>query len=183
MDSVRNSIFYRFLFGGGMFFDLCKWIILFLVIIIVITKFWVTVFFVDGLSMEPTIHDGELVILDRYNGAEKPNRSDVVAVKYPGDPDHKKYVKRVIALPGETIEVKQGKVYIENVLLKEDYLPVDLETYPDGVWRLNDKEYFLMGDNRPGSNDSRYFGPVEKRFFLGKATYILYPRLRDTDKL
>lgn len=183
MDLVKNSIFYRFLFGGGMFFDLCKWIILLLVVIIVITKFWVTVFFVDGLSMEPTIHDGELVVLDRYNGSENPKRSDVVAVKYPGDPDHKKYVKRVIGLPGEKIEVKQGKVYIQEVLLKENYLPIDLDTHPDGVWKLNDKEFFLMGDNRPGSNDSRYFGPVEKRFFLGKATYTLYPRLRNTDKL
>jgi signal peptidase I len=174
-----NSFFNKILFGGGVLFDLCKWVILFVVVVILIVKFWFTFFIVDGISMEPNLHDKEIVLLkvSAYNSAD-PKRGDVVAVKYPGDPEHKKYVKRVVGLPGEKIEIKNDQVYIDGKLDVEEFLPYGTQTRPDKAWQLSSIEYFLMGDNRPGSNDSRYFGPVEKRFITGEATTIVFPRFR-----
>lgn len=181
-----NDIFNKILYGGGIIFDLFKWVIMAVVILVVINKFWLTIFFVDGLSMFPTLKDKEVVLLQKnsytYND---PQRSDIVAVKYPGDPDHKKYVKRVVGLPGEKLTIKNGKVYINDKLLEVEskYLQPDVYSEPNGEWTMGTNEYFLMGDNRPGSNDSRYFGPVEKRFISGKAKAIIFPRERDLSKL
>lgn len=171
---MNQKIINRILFGGGLFFDLTKWVIFIAVILILVLKFWVSIFIVDGMSMEPTLHDKELVLLQKNNS--EPERGDIVVVRYPGDPDKKKYVKRVVGMPKEKVEVEEGKVYINDKELEQHYLPFDVTTDQDGLWTLNDKEYFLMGDNRSNSNDSRYFGGVEKRFFWGKAIFILYPR-------
>lgn len=176
---MGRDFFYKILFGGGVFFDLCKWSILLIVVAVLVTRFWVSVFIVDGASMDPNLADNELVLLSlsAYNKSD-PKREDVVVVKYPGDPDHKKYVKRVVGLPGETVSVYRDKVYIDNQLLEEEYLDTTVKTSPDGKWQLKEDEYFLMGDNRPNSNDSRFFGPAEKRFITGKATRLIYPRFR-----
>ena len=179
-----NSFFNKILYGGGVIFDICKWIILAVVIVIIINKFWLSFFIVDGESMEPNIHDRELVMLNisRYNKVD-PVRGDVVVVRYPGDPENRKYVKRVIGLPGEKLEIKDNKIYINDVVLEEYYLAFDLPTAPDKIYNLPNNKFFLMGDNRPFSNDSRYFGPVEKRFIAGQATTILFPRFKEVSTL
>ena len=169
--------FSKLLFGGGVLFDLFKWAILAIIVLIIINKFWFTFFIVDGLSMFPTLKDNELVLLDKkIYDSKNPSRGQIVAVKYPGDPENKRYVKRVVGLPGEKIEIKSGKVYINDQLLNESYLEYGLETEPNLIKQLNQDQYFLMGDNRPGSNDSRYFGPVEKRFISGRAIAVIFPR-------
>ena len=161
-----------------------KWIILAAVVIVLINKFWVTVFIVDGESMEPNMHDKELSLLNvsSYNTAD-PKRGDVVVVRYPGDPDHKKYVKRVIGLPGEKLEIKNSQVYINDNLQEEYYIAYELPTDPDKVVEIKKDQFFLMGDNRPVSNDSRYFGAVEKRFIVGQATTIIFPRFKQISTL
>lgn len=182
-----KDFFSKLLFGGGIVFDLFKWVILLFIALVLINNFWFTVFFVDGLSMYPTMKDKELVVLQKsvYANGE-PQRGDIVAVKYPGDPDHKRYVKRVIGLPGEKISIKDGSVYINDRLITEKYIEKGVLTgligNSGGVWNLTKDSYFLMGDNRPGSNDSRYFGPVEKRFISGRASAIIYPRSKDLTK-
>lgn len=175
-----KKFLYRLLYGGGIFFDLTKWIILAAIVLILVHSFWITVFIVDGLSMEPNLHDKELVLLKKNGLAAtfNPQRGDVVVVRYPGDPDHKRYVKRVIGLPDETLKVADGRVYINDKQLDENYLSFNLITEPDGEWTMPDGQYFLMGDNRSNSNDSRYFGPVEKRFITGRAIIILFPGIR-----
>lgn len=179
-----NKFFNKILYGGGVIFDICKWIILAVVVIILINKFWVSVFIVDGESMEPNMHDKELILLKISSYASaNPQRGDVVVVRYPGDPDNRKYVKRVVALPGEKLEIKDSKVYINNQLLEEYYLAFDLPTDPDKIYQIPPGQYFLMGDNRPFSNDSRYFGSVEKRFIVGQATTIIFPRFRQISTL
>ena len=171
--------FNKILYGGGKVFDLLKWVFLLVIVFVLIFNFVISIFIVDGLSMEPNLHDKEWVLLQKNAYSSKdPSRGDVVVVRYPGDPEHKKYVKRVIGLPGETVKIQYGSVFIDDKPLAEDYLPFDIATYPDGEWKLETGMFFLMGDNRPNSNDSRYFGPVEKRFFDGKALRIIYPRFR-----
>lgn len=146
----------------------------------IVNSFWFTIFIVDGQSMEPSLHDGEVVLLNKsfIRRNKIPQRGDAVVVKYPGDPENKRYVKRVIALPNEFISIKDSRIYINNELLRESYISINISTYPEGVWQLKEGEYFLMGDNRENSNDSRYFGPVEERFFIGKAEQVILPSLR-----
>ncbi|MEI7792623.1 MAG: signal peptidase I [Candidatus Berkelbacteria bacterium] len=169
----------KIIYGGGVVFDLAKWLIVFFVFVLIINTFFISLFFVDGLSMEPNLHNKEAILWDKnaYH-IQTPRRFDVVAVNAPSDPTKKKYVKRVIGLPGDFIEVKGGKVYLNSKQLDEEYLPEGLETPFDGSWNLTDDQYFVMGDNRPNSNDSRAFGPVERRFVLGKGIAIIFPRFR-----
>lgn len=176
----NRSLLGKLLYGGSTFFDLARWVIGLAVIILLITTFWMSIFLVSGVSMEPNVHDRELVLYQKnaYTGSRLPKRGEVVVVQYPGDPQNKRYVKRVIGLPGELIEIKSEQVYINSQILIESYLPADTLTDPNlqTTWQLDSKSYFLMGDNRPASNDSRFFGSVEKRFFLGRALRVIYPR-------
>jgi len=180
----NKSLLSKILYGGVAIFDLAKWLILVLIILSLINAFFVGVFVVDGESMDPSFKDKELVFWDK--GVYKdntPQRGDIVVVQYPGDPKHKVYVKRIIGLPNEKIEVKNGKVYINNKLYREKYLNQSLMTEPNGVWTIKGNEYFVMGDNRPNSNDSRFFGSIEKRFVLGKALGVIFPRFRVVDDI
>ncbi|OQB06723.1 MAG: Signal peptidase I T [bacterium ADurb.Bin212] len=175
-----NQLIEKIIYGGGLVFDLSKWIIFVLICLVLVNSFWYSIFIVDGLSMEPSLHDGEVVMMDKsfVRQNKKPQRGDAVVVKYPGDPDQKRYVKRVIGLPGETVAIKNNKVSVNKKVIRESYIPLNAGTFPDGVWLLDDEEYFLMGDNRENSNDSRYFGPVAQRFFIGRATNVILPSLR-----
>lgn len=176
-----NNIFSKILYSSGVIFDLAKWLILVVIILSLVNAFWVGVFVVDGESMSPNFQDRELVFWRKgiYRDSNvKPERGDIVVVQYPGDPKHKVYVKRIIGLPNEKIEVKNGKVYIDGKLYREKYLVQSLLTEPNGVWTTKNNSYFVMGDNRPNSNDSRFFGAIEKRFVLGKALGVIFPRFR-----
>lgn len=179
-----RNFFSKLLFGGGIFFDLTKWLIFIAVVLILINAYWLSIFIVDGVSMEPAILNGQLVLLNKvfYRGDRAPERGEAVVVEYPGDPQHKRYVKRVIGLPGEEVVVTSGSVYINSKKLSEPYLSFGVETDQDGRWQLNPDQYFLMGDNRPLSNDCRYFGPVDKRFFIGHAEWVIYPGLKKIEK-
>jgi signal peptidase I len=173
----RESIVGKIVYGGGFVFDFARWLLVLGIVILILHYFIITIFIIDGLSMSPTFQSGEVGVLNKavYSFSE-PQRGDVVVVKYPGDPEHRRYVKRVVGMPGEKIEVIKGEVYIDGSLLIEGYLPIGTQTIEGGIWQLGNNDYFLMGDNRMNSNDSRYFGPVEKRFIIGKTTWILAPR-------
>lgn len=173
----RESIIGRVVYGGGFIFDFARWLLIIVVVLTLLHFFVISIFIVDGASMDPTFATGEFALLDKISYTlSNPQRGDVVVLNYPGDPANKRYVKRVVGLPGETIEVEHGNVYINSQKLSETYLPADIETDKDGSWKLSQDEYFTMGDNRPNSNDSRYFGPVEKRFLVGKTVWIIFPR-------
>lgn len=161
---------------GEWFFELGKGIVVFLVIVILIHFFIATVFVVDGASMVPNFLDGEYILVDKISyliGA--PQRGDSVILKFPGDPEHKKYIKRVIGLPGETLEIKKGEVFINNKKLDEFYLPTNILTYPDSKTNLGTNEYYMIGDNRVNSSDSRIWGICPKKYIIGRALMVLYP--------
>lgn len=169
----------KIVYGEGVFFDLAKWLIATIVLLVLVNTFFVSVFIVDGISMEPNLGDKEVILWKKNSFDSKTvKRGDVIVVNYPGDPEKKKYVKRIVGLPGERVDIYNGYVYINKELLKEDYLPVDLTSEPNGTWQLGNDRYFIMGDNRKFSNDSRYFGSVEERFILGQSLAIVFPRFR-----
>ncbi len=135
---------------------------------------------VQGASMEPTLHTGDRLITSKvaYKFHEV-ERGDIVVVQSPNNPDIN-LIKRVIGLPGETIMVKDGAVYINNAVL-ENFLTVETDLWSDSFlhegipYEIGEDYYFVMGDNRPRSLDSRAFGPIPRSSIVGEAIYRYYP--------
>lgn len=172
----KLSFWQRFFYGTGCLYELTKWIIIILVIGTLIHFYVGTLFIVDGESMEPNYHSGQYILVDRwqYNFGQ-PQRGDAVVLRFPGDPEHKKYIKRIIGLPGEKVDIINGFVYINGQRLNESYIPEEVLTLPNLVRVLGDDDYFLLGDNRYNSSDSRIWGICPKRDLIGKAWFTLYP--------
>ena len=127
---------------------------------------------VEGSSMEPNLHDKQLMILVKAAyWCTDPARGDVIVFRYPLDPQ-REFVKRVIGLPGETIECKGGVVYIDGKPIEEPY--VQGTTY-DFAATVPEGFYFVMGDNRQGSSDSRVFGPVPRQDIIGRVYFRYWP--------
>ena len=130
-------------------------------------------FEIDGSSMEPNLHHDERVIVDKVTYLfGQPQRGDVVVFALENQP--KDYIKRVIGLPGETIEISNGVVYVDGRPLEEPYaLPAPGDTRP--AVQLAADEYFVMGDNRGNSQDSRSFGPIGRDDIVGRAWIVYWP--------
>lgn len=142
------------------------------ILLLVIMRSLVTVIRIDGHSMDPTLQDKQWILVDLISHRFKPwKRGDVVIVRFPGDPLHSLYVKRVIGLPGDTFALESGKVFINGVVLNEAYLGADATT-DIGVIDLRQTiahdQYIILGDNRKISNDSRFFGTVPREDMVGK---------------
>jgi signal peptidase I len=129
-------------------------------------------FKIDGQSMEPNLHDGEYVIVDKISYLlGRPQRGDVIVFYREGDP--KDYIKRVIGLPGEIVEGVNGMVFVNGQPLDEPYTAPGSQTFPS--LPLGADEYFVMGDNRGNSQDSRSFGPIHTANIVGRAWIIYWP--------
>ena len=159
----------------GFFFELIQVVAVSLAIIIPVRYFLIQPFYVKGASMEPSFFDHEYLIIDELSyRLRNPERGDIIVFRYPADPSQF-FIKRVIGLPGETVEVNDGIVTVyndehpngsaldEQVYLPEEYLSVGKKTLT-----LKSDEYFVMGDNRPASLDSRYFGAVKRSAIVGR---------------
>lgn len=134
-------------------------------------------FVVRGSSMEPTFRDDQLLLVSRLNYLlADPQRGDIVVFHYPNAPTED-YIKRVIGLPGETVEMRDQEVYINGVKLDEPYINEPCMTYscPDKIWELGSDEYFVMGDNRNRSSDSRSFNGVKRQFIVGEVVIRYWP--------
>lgn len=149
---------------------------------------------IEGLSMEPNFHDGQFLIVNRYAYCpgihleipivnvelyEKtwctrlPNRGDVIIFEYPRDPS-RDFIKRVIGLPGETIEVREGKVYVDEQLMPEPFGP-NPGSYNAGPLVVGPDEVYVMGDNRNNSSDSHMWGPLPLKLIIGRALVSYWP--------
>lgn len=131
---------------------------------------------VEGTSMAPLLSDQERIFINKFVYRFEPiRRGDVVVFWYPLDKS-KSFIKRVIALPSETVEIRNGVVYVDGQSLEEPYVPPQYEDLSDyGPVRVPPNMYFVMGDHRISSNDSRVFGPVPSRFIYGRAVFAYWP--------
>jgi signal peptidase I len=160
--------------------EISKIIIIALVVVIPIRYFLFQPFIVKGASMEPNFHSGDYLIIDeisyRFN---QPHRGDVIVFKFPRDPSQR-YIKRLIGLPNDTIEIKSDKIIISNgkesqVLDESSYLPESSNTLGDFEISLKDGEYFVLGDNREFSSDSRKWGVLPEKLIIGRVFLRAWP--------
>ncbi len=131
---------------------------------------------VEGTSMAPLLSDQERIFINKFVYRFEPvQRGDVVVFWYPLD-HSKSFIKRVVGLPGESVEIRQGAVYVDGKIVREPYVPPQYEDLSDfGPVRVPPDNYFVMGDHRISSNDSRVFGPVASRFIYGRAVFAYWP--------
>jgi signal peptidase I len=182
MENKNNEIvpseskFKKFLADG---WDLLKFALLALAIVIPIRMFIAQPFVVSGESMIPTFHDGEYLIVDEISYIMgNIHRGDIVIFKYPND-TKRFFIKRIIGLPNEKITVENGTVTIvnkehpEGFKLTEPY--VNEKEFDGSTYETGSDQYFVMGDNRNRSSDSRYWGVLPKNLMVGRAYLRLFP--------
>lgn len=164
------------------FWEVIKMVILSLAIIVPIRYFLVQPFFVKGASMEDDFHNGDYVLIDelsyRFN---RPQRGDVVVFRSPQDTSQF-FIKRVIGLPGETLQIRNNEMVITNeqypkgfVLDEAAYLDKGQRTTGDFKINIDQNEYFVLGDNRSHSSDSRIWGAVNRRLIIGRVFLRAWP--------
>ncbi len=159
--------------------ELIKLLLIAFLVVVPFRKFVAQPFIVDGASMDPTFHNGQYLIVDELTYHFKaPERGSVLIFRYPKDPS-KYFIKRIIGLPGETVSLNQGEVTIinsehpEGFKLLEPY--VKFEKIDTKTYTLGTGEYFVMGDNRYGSSDSRVWGAVPKENIIGRPIIRFWP--------
>jgi signal peptidase I len=159
--------------------EIIFFIVLAIIIIVPIRLFVAQPFIVDGESMHPTFENADYLIVDELTyHFELPQRGDVIVFRYPGNTKIF-YIKRIIGLPGETVHINSGAVSITktdgtNITLTEPYAVVQDATYTFNA-TLGSDEYFVMGDNRPESSDSRVWGPLPTKDIVGRVFIRLLP--------
>jgi signal peptidase I len=161
------------------FFELAQFALIALIIVIPIRMFVAQPFIVSGESMENTLHTNEFLIIDEISYRfEEPQRGDVIVFRYPKDPS-KFFIKRIIGLPGETINIQGDVVKFTKtdgveVTLEEPYIKT-MARNTSLIEKLGDREYFVMGDNRDASSDSRVWGVLNREKIVGRALLRLFP--------
>lgn len=167
------------------FWDLAKvFVTAFVLVWLVIRPFIAEPFIVSGSSMVPNFHNRDYLIIEKLSyRAHLPVRGEVIVFRYPQDPKQY-FIKRIIGLPGDTIRIGGGKVYLRakasggEQAIDETYLPTGLKTElesADSVWQLGPEQYFVLGDNRGHSSDSRAWGVVPSSYIVGRAWLRVLP--------
>ncbi len=161
------------------FWELIKYAVLAILIVVPFRIFVAQPYVVNGSSMDPTFHDGDYLIVDQISKRfEVPDRGSVVIIRYPKDLS-KFFIKRLIAYPGEQVDIRGGVVYVINEQnpegLKLDDSYVEFKKNENFSITLKEDQYFVMGDNRAGSSDSRIWGPINKKNIVGEPIVRLLP--------
>ncbi len=153
--------------------ELVETVLLTLVIFFMI-RFAIENYRIEGYSMEPNFHDGQFLLVNKLNYLfGDPERGDVVIFKYPLNPK-KNFIKRVIGLPGEKVEIRAGKIFVNGVRVPEPY-PYNFADYDYGPVVVGPHEFFVLGDNRPESSDSHAWGMLPRNDLIGKAWISYWP--------
>ena len=160
-------------------FSLFQSITLTIVLAFFLRFYVVQPFIVEGSSMEPNFHDRQYIVIDKASYRfRQPSRGEVI-VFHPPTELSQNYIKRIIGLPGEIIEIRDGDVFVNNIRLNEAYLGDSNHTTNEGNQKepvtLGPDEYFVMGDNRSHSSDSREWGVLSKSYIEGRTWFIAYP--------
>lgn len=159
--------------------EVIKIVVIALAIVIPIRYFLFQPFVVNGQSMEPNFSDGNYLIIDELSyRLREPHRGEVIVFESPVDST--RLIKRIIGLPGETIQIENDKIKIYNndnyqILDETEYLPEEIQTIGDVKIVLNENEYFVLGDNRLASYDSRRFGPIFREDIIGRVYLRVWP--------
>lgn len=143
-----------------------------LAIVLILFNYVLMLNYIPSGSMEPTIMTGDILVSTRYD-ADEIERYDIVVFKAVNEDVY--YIKRVIGLPGETITVENGSVYADGVELDSSYINGVMDGSGDGIYIVPEDGYFVMGDNRNNSNDSRFWGSVPSANIVAKAKFIVFP--------
>ncbi len=178
--SQKKSSFFGVI--GQFFWELVKVFLIAVVIIIPIRYFLVQPFFVRGASMEPNFEDGEYLVVDELSYRFRdPERGEVIVFRYPDNPSQF-FIKRIIGIPGDTVTIGNGRVQIQNsefqqgvVLDESEYLSESVRTGGNETVQLGEGEYYVLGDNRAASSDSRIWGVLDQDMIVGRAWIRAYP--------
>ena len=164
----------------AVFKELVQILLISLLIIIPIRYYIIQPFSVKGVSMEPNFQNGDYLLVDELSyHLRPPQRGEVVVFRFPREP-HEFFIKRIIGLPGETVKIVKNQIFIYNkkhpngFQLKESYLPPEPFLGNQTV-KLKQNEYFVMGDNRSHSYDSRAWGPMVRKYLIGRVLVRLWP--------
>ena len=150
------------------FIELLQVVIVALAIIIPVRYYFIKPFYVKGASMEPSFYDNEYLVIDEISYRFKePIRGEIVVFRYPRDPKQF-FIKRIVGLPGETVQITGNQVFVNGDEVEEPYLNPGTQTKGEIVITLQGDEYFVLGDNRSFSLDSRSFGPLKEEFIIGR---------------
>ena len=155
--------------------EVVETVVLTLLIFLVI-RFLIQSYHVEGPSMQPGLNTDEYVLVNKVSYLfQSPQRGDVIVFHYPKDTTQD-FIKRIIGLPGDTIKTDQTHVWVDGVQLNEPYIsqPVNPDI-TSTTWTVPPGDYFVLGDNRPVSDDSRYWGFVPKSLIVGKAMFVYWP--------
>lgn len=164
---IKGSVWWR---------DLLQSLVIAAVLALIIRSFLFTPFYIPSPSMEPTLYPGDRIIVNRlaYRLGE-PQRGDVVVFRYPLDPS-RDYVKRVVAVGGDTVEARDNVLYINGQPQPPaSYLPPGVVYSDFGPIKVPPNNYFMMGDNRNNSADSRVWGTLDRKLIIGKAVLVYWP--------
>ena len=163
--------------------SIVEWVVILvaaLTVAIVVKTFLIQAFYIPSGSMEPTLHPGDRVLVNKLSYDLHPiHRGDIVVFRRPpseaGDTTIRDLIKRVIGLPGDRIEARDGVVYINGQALKEPYLPAGTVTTTLPLTTVPSGQYFVLGDNRGNSKDSRFIGPIPGHLIVGRAFVRVWP--------
>ena len=142
--------------------------VLIIIAVILIRTFIITPVRVDGASMDQTLEDGQILLLYKLSNIDY---GDIIVLDE--EKEGEIIIKRIIGMPGDTVSINDNTVYVNGEELEEDYAYGETSDYEEIT--LGDDEYFILGDNRPISKDSRYFGPVKEDEIIGKVIFRLWP--------
>lgn len=178
-DSGQKKTFFESL--GSHLIDFIQTLVVFGAVFAIIYLFVAQFHKVSGNSMFPTYHNGDFLVTEKISYKfNEPRRGDVVVLKNPRD-ESQDFIKRIIALPGDTVKIENNSVYVNGQLLNEYYLPPNTPTHAglfiseSSTIKAGQNQYFVFGDNRDHSSDSREWGPVTKEEIIGRAFFRYFP--------